>query len=140
MRATSTQLLWSAAVLVFAACGGKDAAAPPPPVAVGATVQLTATPKDAAGNVLTGRVVTWTTSNSAVATVSSTGLVTGVAPGGPVTITATSEGQSGTALIRVGCNCWTTVASMPTARRALAAEGVDGGLYWGGGRTGEGAP
>jgi uncharacterized protein YjdB len=70
-------------------------------VAVGQTVQLTATTKDAAGNVLTGRTVTWTTSNAAIATVSSTGLVTGVAAGGPVTITATSEGQTGTAAITV---------------------------------------
>ncbi len=40
---------------------------------------------------------TWTTSDSAVATVSSTGLGTGVAPGGPVTITATLDGVSGSA-------------------------------------------
>jgi len=49
---------------------------------------------------LTGRAITWTTSNAAVATVSGTGLVTGVAVG-TVTITATSEGQSGTATVTV---------------------------------------
>jgi alpha-tubulin suppressor-like RCC1 family protein len=70
-------------------------------VNVGATVQLTATTKDANGNVLTGRVVTWTTNNAALATVSATGVVTGVAAGGPVTITATSEGQSGTGAVTV---------------------------------------
>src|SRR3989454_9193604 len=42
----------------------------------------------------------WTTSNSAVATVSASGLVTGVAAGSG-TITATSESQSGTAAITV---------------------------------------
>src|SRR2546422_1932529 len=65
-------------------------------ILVSKTVQLTATPKDAAGNPLSGRVVTWATSATSVATVSATGLVTGVTVGS-ATITATSEGQSGTA-------------------------------------------
>src|SRR2546426_1081262 len=46
-------------------------------MSMGATQQLSATPKDAAGNVLTGRVITWASSNTAIATVSATGLVTG---------------------------------------------------------------
>ncbi len=69
-------------------------------VPVGQTVQLAATPKDAGGNALSGRVVTWTTNNAAVAAVSPSGLVTGVAAG-PATITATSEGQSGAAAVTV---------------------------------------
>jgi len=68
---------------------------------VGQTAQLTATPKDANGNPLTGRTITWSSSDNTIATVSGSGLVTGVGPGGPVTITATSEGQSGTATINV---------------------------------------
>ena len=75
-----------------------------PPTAnltVGQAVQLTATPKDANGNPLTGRPVSWTTSDGTIASVNGGGLVTGVAAGGPVTITATSEGQSGTAAISV---------------------------------------
>src|SRR3989475_51848 len=75
-------------------------------VFVGATTQLSATPKDAAGNVLTGRAVAWTSSNAAIATVSAAGLVTGVAAGSAM-ITATSEGQSGTASV--------TVAIVPVA-------------------------
>src|SRR2546425_5269386 len=67
----------------------------------GATVQLTATPRDASGNPLTGRVITWQSSNSAIASVNGSGLVSGVAAGGPVTMTATSEGQSGTATVTV---------------------------------------
>src|SRR2546426_1035516 len=63
-------------------------------VGVGQTVPLTATPQDASGNPLSGRVVTWASSNTAVATVNGSGLVSGVAAG-PATITATSEGQSG---------------------------------------------
>ena len=70
-------------------------------VAVGSTLQLTATPRDANGNPLTGRVITWQASNNAIASVNGSGLVSGVAAGGPVTITATSEGQSGTSAITV---------------------------------------
>ena len=64
------------------------------------TLGLTATTYDHAGKVLTGRFVTWATSNPAAATVSSTGLVTAQAPG-TATITATSEGVSGTSAITV---------------------------------------
>ncbi|MBI4502691.1 MAG: Ig-like domain-containing protein [Gemmatimonadetes bacterium] len=67
---------------------------------VGGTVQLTATTRDANNAVLTGRVVTWSSSDAAVATVSASGLVTAVAAG-TATITATSEGKSGTASILV---------------------------------------
>src|SRR5207245_1164673 len=69
-------------------------------LAVGGAQQLAATLTDSSANVLTGRTVTWASSNTAVATVSVTGLVTGVAAGA-ATITATSEGQSGVAAIAV---------------------------------------
>src|SRR5207249_1942035 len=69
-------------------------------LSTGRTTQLTATPRDASGNPLSGRAVSWTTSNGAVATVSSSGLVTGAAAGS-ATITATSEGQIGTSAITV---------------------------------------
>ena len=75
---------------------------------VGATVQLVATPRDVSGNPLPGRVVTWASSNTTVATVSASGLVTGKVAG-TATITATSEGQSGTAAITV------TAAGVPVA-------------------------
>jgi len=67
---------------------------------MGATLQLTATPTDALGNPLSGRVVTWASNAPGVAAVNSTGLVTGLGIGG-VTITATSEGQSGSAVVTV---------------------------------------
>lgn len=69
-------------------------------VIAGQTLQLSATTASATGQTLSGRVVTWASSSSTVATVSSTGLVTGVAAG-VVTLTATSEGRSGTARITV---------------------------------------
>lgn len=109
------------ALLALAACGGGDpisppAPPPPPPapapvasVAVAPpsatlvpqqTTQLTATPKDASGNPLSGRTIAWTTNSSTVATVSAGGLVTAAAVGN-ATITATSEGKSGTVSITV---------------------------------------
>jgi len=69
-------------------------------VGVGQTLQFTATPKDASGNPLSGRVITWGSSNLVVAIVSGSGLATGLVAG-TATITATSEGQSGTAAITV---------------------------------------
>src|SRR3989449_1259723 len=57
-------------------------------------------------NSLSGRTIAWSSGSPAVATVSASGLVTGVAAGS-VTITATSEGQSGTATI--------TVSTVPVA-------------------------
>src|SRR2546430_1773581 len=77
----------------------------------GQTVQLTATPKDANGTPLSGRTVTWSSGNTTVATVSSSGLVTGKVAG-TVTITATSEGQSGTSAI--------TVVHVPVASVSVA--------------------
>jgi uncharacterized protein YjdB len=69
-------------------------------IRVGATIQLTATPKDGAGAPLTGRVITWASSAPGVASVNGSGLVTGVAPGS-ATLTATSEAQTGSATISV---------------------------------------
>lgn len=70
-------------------------------VGIGQTQQLTATLKDARGETLSGRTITWSSANAAVATVSGDGVVTGVAAGGPVAITATSEGKSASAQITV---------------------------------------
>lgn len=69
-------------------------------LAAGARVTLQALPRDAQGRPLTGRQVTWSSSDSSVATVSSAGEVTGVA-NGSARITATSEGRSGFAQVTV---------------------------------------
>lgn len=66
----------------------------------GTNLQLAATPRDASDNTLTGRVVTWASSNTGVLTVTSDGRVIGVAPGS-ATVTATSEGVSGSAAVTV---------------------------------------
>ena len=91
-----------------------DVTPAPASVIVGSTLQLTATPKDAAGNALTGRTVTWGTSNATLATVDANGLVTGNAAGGPVTITATSEGKSGSSAVTVNAVPVATVDVSPT--------------------------
>ena len=67
---------------------------------VGDATTLTATSRDAAGTVLTGRPVSWSSGNAAVATVSSSGVVTAVGTGS-VTITAVVEGQSASATVTV---------------------------------------
>ena len=109
---------WSGVLLlVFSACittngGGGGGTGPSVPVASvtmspdtattvpAGTVQLAATPRDGSGNAISGARVDWSSSNSAVAGVSGSGMVTGVAPGTD-TITAASGGKSATATITV---------------------------------------
>lgn len=74
--------------------------APSGDITVGGSAQLIATPKDASGNTVSGKTVTWATSNATIATVNASGLVTGVAPGG-ATITATADGKSGSQAVNV---------------------------------------
>jgi uncharacterized protein YjdB len=75
--------------------------APIDSVALGATLPLTATVRDAGGAVLTGRPITWISSSSVVATVSSTGVVSTVSPG-VVTITASVPVETGSAEVLTG--------------------------------------
>ena len=69
-------------------------------IVAGATAQFAAQPRDAGGTALSGRTVTWSSSNQAVATVTSDGRVLGTGPG-TATIRATSEGVTGTATVNV---------------------------------------
>jgi hypothetical protein len=69
-----------------------------PTVVQGNTVTLTATVEDSVGNVVTDRVIEWSSSDPLRATVTSTGPTTAsvqTSGSGTVTITATSEGRSG---------------------------------------------
>ncbi|HSA54782.1 MAG TPA: Ig-like domain-containing protein [Gemmatimonadaceae bacterium] len=76
-------------------------------LAVGTTAQLTAVTKDASGNVVQGGTMGFKSLNTSVATVSASGVVTGIAIG--VTyVVATSGGASDT----------TTVTVTPSATRA----------------------
>src|SRR5206468_12265934 len=67
---------------------------------VGGTQQLTAILKDASGNTLTGRTVTWASNLPLLASVSGNGLVS-VLVVGLATIKATSEGKSGSAALTI---------------------------------------
>jgi hypothetical protein len=94
------------------ACGGGDSPSGPVPVVsvqvtspypallAGDNVQLTATTLGARGAVLTGRAITWTSRDPAVATVSPSGFVTAVSPG-MATVEATSEGKRGDRMLTV---------------------------------------
>jgi uncharacterized repeat protein (TIGR01451 family) len=74
------------------------------------SVQLSARVTDTEGNLLTGRAVQWSTSNSTIATVTTTGMVEAVGAG-TATIQASVEGRSGSASI--------TVVEGPTLRLDL---------------------
>ncbi len=97
-----TGMLWPLAMIAGAGGCSSDGPAPPPsPVAIELRVapvattvgvfgrQLTdATARDASGNILPGRVVTWASSDPAIASVSLDGVIAGRAVG-TATITAT---------------------------------------------------
>jgi len=69
-------------------------------VIAGLTVQLSAAMTSATDQPLAGRPATWVSSNTTIATVNEAGLVHGL-KGGEVTISATSEGVTGSAGITV---------------------------------------
>ena len=66
----------------------------------GQTTQLTATVEDSTGAVVTDRLVEWSSNDPTKASVSQTGLVTGIAPGA-ITISAISETRTGNANVTV---------------------------------------
>ena len=69
-------------------------------IAVNGTVQLAATAYDGQEHILTGRTVLWVSGTPNLASVSATGLVTGLAAGS-ATVYAVVDGVPGTALITV---------------------------------------
>jgi len=77
----------------------------------GNTTQLTATAQDASGNPISGATVAWSSSSSATATVSSSGLVTLVKQG-TATITAASGSVTATAAVTVNAAAPPAVASV----------------------------
>ena len=115
-----------------AACGGEDGPTGPVPVAsvvvtpspgnvrVGETLQLSATPKDQAGNTLSGRTVTWTSVNSSIAAVTA-GTVTGMAEG-TTTVSAVSEGTVGSAAVTVAPARVASVDVRPLSAALLLGE------------------
>lgn len=99
-----------------------------PTLAVGETLALTVTLRDAAGTPVTGRTLAWGSEGASVATVDANGRVTAVAPG-VVRVFATSEGKRGTTTISVvaarpGVETVTVAASAGRPREGRASGGV----------------
>ncbi|HVX40679.1 MAG TPA: Ig-like domain-containing protein [Gemmatimonadaceae bacterium] len=88
---------------------------------IGATQQMTATTVDANGNVLTGRAVSWSSSDPTKATVTPTGLVQAIAAG-TATIIATSENKSGSAAVTVASSTPAPACSPSTAIKLAAGD------------------
>jgi uncharacterized protein YjdB len=88
-----------------------------------ATVQLVTQVTDPSGNLIPGRVVTYTSNNTAAATVSNSGLVTARAPG-VARITATSDGRSSVATITVIAVPVSTVQVSPLTNDVLTGSTV----------------
>ena len=105
-------------------------------IAPGATVGMKAIATGGSGKPLTGRDVEWRTDAPAVAAVSRTGVVTGVAPGGAI-VTATSGGRSASAVVTVMWRGATSLQIQPanvsvavnrTARLSAVARDANGNV------------
>lgn len=143
LRSLAALVLVAVMSIVTACGGGGDGGGgvtPPPVVQVGsvtvtipavtlqegATATAIAEVRSTAGAALTGRTVTWTTSSASVASVSDGGVITGVSAG-TVTITASSEGRSGTAgltVIVAPVNTVTLTLPSPTLITARTMQAV----------------
>ena len=86
-------------------------------LAEGQTAQLVATTYDVNGDPLKGRKISWSSSNSSVATVSSSGLVTTIASGN-ANVTASVEGR--TSIVPVTVSAASNVGATPVASVVVA--------------------
>jgi uncharacterized protein YjdB len=105
-------------------------------VVVGSTIAFTATAHYSDGSAQNvSSKVTWLSSTPSFATVSTTGVATGLASGGPVTIGATLSGFSGTASLTVTSKPPTVVVNFdspaPSGSPYSALNGVFGGINFG---------
>ncbi|MDQ6831380.1 MAG: Ig-like domain-containing protein, partial [Gemmatimonadota bacterium] len=142
ITATSETKVGSITIHITAAPVASVTIAPAnPSILVNASVPLTATTKDANGNVLTGRVVTWGSNNAAAVTIgSSTGVAFGVAPGSAL-VTATSEGVPGTTTVTVAnipvntvtitINPSTIIAGQQTSQITAVARDINNNILTG---------
>lgn len=136
VRATVDGVVGTAAVTVEAApVAAIDVTLAATSITVGQQTSASAVTRDGSGNLLTGRAVTWTTSNSAVATVDGTGVVRGIAAGTAV-ITGTSEGRGDGETITVTppvAGGWPNEPATHTliVDRPFAAREESGWTFWG---------
>ena len=91
-------------------------------VGIGRSVQFSATATDSTGNTFPNATATWASSNTAVVSVSASGLATGVAAG-TATITGTAFGGHGTAAVTVEVLSLTAVSAGDLHSCSLATDG-----------------
>lgn len=106
--------------------------APSETVLVGAQLQLSATLNDSNGNPLTGPTISWSSSDSTVASISESGLLLGHRPG-PVTVSAMSDGVTGSSDFIV---TW-EVVSLDVGGHTCAVTADGDAFCWGNGSNGE---
>lgn len=97
-------------------------------IGIGSTQQLAVTLKDASGNTLSGRTITWSSSSALIGSVSTSGLVSGLVAG-TTTVTATSEGKSASATITVNAVV-TPPPPPPTGSGEPSYQAGSGSLIW----------
>ncbi len=110
----------SAALRVQAAVASVGVTPDHPVLAPGETLQLSATPRDGTGAALTGRMITWSSSDPRVAGVSAAGMITAAAEG-VASISVTSEGRSGSAVVTV-VDRVSSITISPTTRNIVVGE------------------
>lgn len=132
----SISLLRTCALLAaLGACGGDGARPSGPPPVVVATVEIKpdsasvlpgdsilfkATARDAQGAAVVGASITWSTSDASVARVSSAGWLVGIAPGGPVRVSAAAAtGTAGSALVTVSRPSIASIAVTPSSKSVI---------------------
>jgi hypothetical protein len=125
-RKTASDTLLLVLGLGAGGCGGGGGTEPKVPTtaalststvslaAIGQTVQLTAVITDQNGNAIDSPALTWTSANTAVVTVSSSGLVT--ATGNGTTVVTVSAGSA-------SAHADVTVAQVPTQLQKIAGDG-----------------
>ncbi len=96
-----------------------EVSAPSVAMAVGGTLALTATPRDAAGAAITGRSVVWSVAVGQSVTVSASGVVTAVTAGSS-NVRATVDGVAGLLAITVAAPTVTALAISPKTSVTLA--------------------
>jgi uncharacterized protein YjdB len=90
-----------------------EVSAPATSISVGGTLQLAAAPRAASGEVLNGRAITWSSSDTAIAVVSQAGLVTAHVVG-TVTIRASSENRTGEVTLAIQPKAVASVEILPS--------------------------
>jgi hypothetical protein len=98
-----------------------------PIVYVGFGRQLFVQLRSATGLTLHGRTVTWTTPDPSVVDVTAAGVARGRAPGGPLTVVASSEGRTGSTQVRVAY----AAEVCPFVKTLAVGERADGTLALG---------